>query len=245
MAADHLGHLREALGADHALEVAHEHRVRVRARDAADDVVGGAHVRDPVAQRLVERVLQRLRAALDRNDRRAEQVHAVDVRRLPADVFAAHVDDALEAEQGGGGGAGDAVLAGAGLGDDARLAHPPGEQRLADAVVDLVGAGVVEVLALEVDAGAAGLARQALGEVQAAGPADVAVEVVVELALELGVVARRLVALGELVQGGHQRFGDVAAAVGAEPPAGVGDVGQRGRHELLARAPVGRTTPST
>jgi hypothetical protein len=43
------------------------------------------------------------------------------------------------------------VLAGAGLGDDARLAEPPREQHLADAVVDLVRAGVVEVLALEED----------------------------------------------------------------------------------------------
>jgi hypothetical protein len=43
------------------------------------------------------------------------------------------------------------VLAGAGLGDDARLAHALGEQRLAERVVDLVRAGVVEVLALEVE----------------------------------------------------------------------------------------------
>ena len=47
------------------------------------------------------------------------------------------------------GGGGDAVLAGAGLGDDALLAHAAGEQRLAEHVVDLVRAGVGEVLALE------------------------------------------------------------------------------------------------
>ena len=52
-------------------------------------------------------------------------------------------------EQGGRGGGGHAVLAGAGLGDEAGLAHPLGEQRLAEHVVDLVRAGVVEVLALE------------------------------------------------------------------------------------------------
>jgi hypothetical protein len=50
------------------------------------------------------------------------------------------------------GGAGHAVLAGAGLGDDPRLAHVLGEQRLADGVVHLVRAGVVQVLALEEDA---------------------------------------------------------------------------------------------
>ncbi len=48
----------------------------------------------------------------------------------------------------------DAVLAGAGLGDDARLAHAPSEQHLPDRVVDLVRAGVIQVFALEIDAGA-------------------------------------------------------------------------------------------
>ena len=65
------------------------------------------------------------------------------------DVDGAHVHLALEAHQRRRGGRGDAVLAGAGLGDEPRLAHPLGEQRLAEHVVDLVRAGVVEVLALE------------------------------------------------------------------------------------------------
>ena len=40
---------------------------------------------------------------------------------LAADVLLAHVDDALQAEHGAGGGGGHAVLAGAGLGDHARF----------------------------------------------------------------------------------------------------------------------------
>jgi hypothetical protein len=44
------------------------------------------------------------------------------------------------------------VLAGAGLGDHALLAESLRQQRLTDDVVDLVRAGVVEVLALEEDA---------------------------------------------------------------------------------------------
>ena len=102
----------------------------------------------------------------------------------------------MQAEQGRRRGGGDAVLAGPGLGDDARLAHAPRQQRLADAVVDLVGAGVVEVLALEEDARPAGFAGQPLGEVQGRGPADVIAEIVVEEALELGIVAGLLVVFG-------------------------------------------------
>jgi hypothetical protein len=43
------------------------------------------------------------------------------------------------------------VLAGAGLGHDAPRAQALGQQRLADGVVDLVRAGVRQVLALEPD----------------------------------------------------------------------------------------------
>ena len=75
------------------------------------------------------------------------------------------------------------MLAGAGLRDDARLAHAAGEQDLAEAIVDLVRAGVVELVALEVDlcaAAPAGRGRhfaqmlgQPLGEIERARPAGV------------------------------------------------------------------------
>ena len=79
-----------------------------------------------------------------------------DVERLALHVLGAHVDVALEAEQRAGRRRRDAVLAGAGLGDDAPLAHARGEQRLAERVVDLVRAGVRQILALQEDPRAAG-----------------------------------------------------------------------------------------
>ena len=147
------------LVADHPLEVPDQRRVRRRAHARADDVVGRLDVRDPVADGRRHRLLERARARLDRLDARAEQAHSLDVRLLPAHVLGSHVHDALEVEQGAGGGRGHAVLAGAGLGDDPRLAHALGQQRLADRVVDLVGAGVVEVLALEPDRVPGGVAQ--------------------------------------------------------------------------------------
>ena len=105
------------------------------------------------------------------DDLRAEHFHAIDVERLALAIHRAHVDDALEAEHRGDGGGGDAVLAGAGFGDDARLAHAPGEQDLADGVVDLVRAGVEEVLALEIDLRAAEFAGEAFGKVERRGAA--------------------------------------------------------------------------
>ena len=102
-----------------------------------------------------------LAAGVDRPHVGAEQLHAEHVERLPRHVFGAHVDVALEPEQRADRGRGDAVLPGAGLGDDPPLAHALREQRLAERVVDLVRAGVREILALEEDARAAERHRSA------------------------------------------------------------------------------------
>ena len=91
-------------------------------------------------------------AARHRHHLGAHQPHPEDVELLPRDVVRAHVDARLEAEQRAGHGGGDAVLAGAGLGDQPGLAHAPREQRLRQHLVGLVRAAVEQVLALEVDA---------------------------------------------------------------------------------------------
>ena len=114
-----------------------------------EQVVGVGDVGDPVAHRLVDRVLERPAACIDLVHLGAEQSHADDVQRLAPHVLGAHVDAALQAEQRAGGRRRHAVLARAGLGDDARLAHALGQQRLPERVVDLVRARVGEILALE------------------------------------------------------------------------------------------------
>ena len=135
---------------------------------------------------------------------------------LAAHVLAAHVDGALQAEQCAGRGGGHTVLSGSGLGDDAGLAHAPGEQHLAEHVVDLVGTGVAEVLTLEQYGRPAALA-QTSGVIQGSGAAGVVGEEARELGLKGRVRARLLIGAGELVQRRDQRLGHVAAAVGAEP----------------------------
>src|SRR4051794_27581541 len=80
---------------------------------------------------------------------------ASPLERLRPGVALTHVADALHAEERSRRGRGDAMLAGAGLGDEPGLANAPGDERLAEHVVDLVRAGVVEVFPLEDDAGAA------------------------------------------------------------------------------------------
>src|SRR5206468_1756787 len=134
----------------------------------------------------------------------------------PAHVLGPHVDQAVEAQQGTRGRRRDAVLAGSRLCDHAALAHAPGEQRLSNRVVDLVGAGVCQVLAFQVDASSNPLTQPAR-EVQGRGPTDEVAKESVELIAERRVLARLRPGGAELVERRDEHLRDVAAAVGAEP----------------------------
>src|SRR5207247_566039 len=119
--------LAPRLPADDGVEVADHHGVRVRAQRRAEEIVRRPHVRDPVAQRLVDRVLQRAAPRVDGNDTRAEEPHAEDVERLALDVLGAHVHLALEPEERRGRRRRDPMLSRAGLGDHPALLHAPPE----------------------------------------------------------------------------------------------------------------------
>ena len=148
----------------------------------------------------------------------AEELHAPDVQSLALDVDRAHVDQAVEPEQRRGGRCGDAVLAGAGLGDDPPLAHPLGEQRLAEDVVDLVRAGVGEVLPLQEHPDA-----EALDEPAALGdrrrPAGVGSQEAVEASRNAGIRPRGAERRLELLAGRDERLGHEPAAELAEAAA--------------------------
>ena len=61
------------------------------------------------------------------------------------------------------------MLSGAGFGDEFFLAHVFCQQSLAHAVVELVGAGMIEIFAFKIDSGAAKAVRQTLGKVNRGG----------------------------------------------------------------------------
>ena len=158
-------HLLARLVADDRLEVAHHHRIGMRAGDRADAVERVGDVGDPVAQRLVHRVLERLRARLHRHAprRRASSCatrSASAARRRPSPcrrrirgrTCAHSVAVATPCMP--------APVSAITRGLPMRLR----QHDLAEHVVHLVRAGVVEVLALEVDFGAAagGLAQCAV-----------------------------------------------------------------------------------
>src|SRR6185437_52451 len=211
-----LENLRSRFRADHRLQVTHNTWIGSRPDHRADDVVAISHVRYPVANCFARGILQRLRPRRHRTHFRAHEPHPEDVQRLSPHVFLAHVDHALETEPGAHGCCRYPVLACTGLGDDPSLAHPPGEQRLSDGVVDFVGARVVEIFPLEVHGGSNQLG-EARRITQRGWTTDVGTEQIVQLGSEAGVRHGAIVLLLQLIERRDQRLGDISAAEHAKP----------------------------
>ncbi len=190
----------------------------MRPRHGADDVEGVFDVGDPVAHRFVQGIFQGARTRFDRNHLRTQQFHAIDVRCLTADILATHVDHAFHTITGRDGGRSHAMLSGTGLGDDPPFAHVPSQQRLPDAIIDLVCACVIQIFALEPDLGTAQLLGPPLGVIERAGTADEMLEFVGEFLLERRVLPTALKRSVQLVQRMPQGLGDEYAAVGTEVP---------------------------
>jgi len=111
------------------------------------------------------------------------------------------------------------------------FAHAPRQQDLADAVVDLVCAGVVQLFTLEVDLGAAAVFGQALGEVERAWATDIVALKVGQFLNEGRIFLRHLVFTSQIKDQRHQGLGHIAAAECTEQAVGVGAAAQveRGR----------------
>src|SRR5690606_14532312 len=113
------------------------------------------------------------------------------------------------------------------------------EQDLAEAVVDLVRAGVVEVLALEIDLGAAEMAGQTLGEIELRRTAGIEGRELLELRPELRVGLGLVPVPFQIEDQRHQRLGDEAAAEKPEHALLVGS-GAEGiwQNRLVHEGPV-------
>ena len=109
------------------------------------------------------------------------------------------------------------MLAGACFRDDAFFAHASREQSLSESVIDLVRAGVKEVLALQVDACATKLLSQSARKKQRCRASRKLVQQLVQLQMERGIAFRFFILELQFLERRHERFGDVPPAVGTEP----------------------------
>ena len=201
---------------DNRLKITDNGRERMRSHNRTEAIVGIADTSSPLAHRFADGVLQGCRACGNRYNLRTEQTHFVDVERLTFGILLAHKYNALHSHQGCRGSRRNSVLTRACLGDKPCLAHLFGEQRLSENVVDLVRAGVVEVLALQVYFRAAEVVCHLLRKVQTRRSAGILIKELRKLPVELRVVFIVIVGFFKLDHRVHQRFGDILSAVNAE-----------------------------
>lgn len=227
--------LLSAFGADDALEVADHHREGVRPDHRADDVMGVFDARHPIAHGFVDGVAERARTAFDGTDFGSHQPHAKHVGLLTADIFGPHIDDAGQAKVGARRRRRDTVLPGSGLRDDACLFHTQGQQRLAERIVDLVRAGVIQVLALEPNLCAAELLAQPFGVVERGWSTDETLQQFVQFCVKVGIGFGLGVLRGEFLERPGECFRDESAAKHAESTACIRDLLDRRFRRRVAR----------
>ncbi|MNW52151.1 hypothetical protein D3C74_296600 [compost metagenome] len=80
------------------------------------------------------------------------------------------------------------MLARAGLCDDFLLPHPLSQDPLPDRIVDLVSAGMVQILAFQVNFGPAQVLRQAFCIIQRGLPPGILLQQISNLRLKLGII---------------------------------------------------------
>src|SRR5258708_29767708 len=94
------------------------------------------------------------------------------VRRLAPDIFFPHIDVARQAKESGRGRRSDTVLSCASFRDDALFAEALGQENLAESIIDLMGAGMAEVFAFQINSAPAERFAQTLGVHQRRGTPD-------------------------------------------------------------------------
>jgi len=215
-----LEHLLARLASNDRLKLTHHPGIGRGSNDRTDDVVAVIHRRHPITNRFTRCVLQRPRSARHWNDGRSHESHAEHVQLLAPHVFFTHVDHALQTESGADRRRRDTVLARSSLGNDSALPHSQCEERLADRIVDLVRAGVVQVLALQEHTGPDQVGQPGR-TAQRRWTTDICMKQIVELSDEGCVRHSRCEGCFELVERRNERLRDIAPAIGAESIRGV------------------------
>ena len=204
-------HLFAGLAPDDRLEAAHYHWVGMGPHCGAQNIEGAAFVLNPVLNGGVDCFLQGALPGGNAYHPGSHHFHAEHVQRLTAGVFLTHVHHALHAQQRGNGGGGHPMLAGPGFGDNARFAHAFCQQGLPEGVVHLVGAQMVQVLALEVNLRSSNLIGQVPAVKHGSFAAGIVLQQVVEFGYEHGVLAELVERLCQIVQNGQGRVRHILA----------------------------------
>ena len=170
------------------------------------------HSAGPFAHSLIDRVFEHLRSALHRMHLRAQQLHAVNIEPLPLTVQLPHKNFAFHTQKRRHCRSRNAVLSRAGFRDHTRLTHFFGQKHLSDAVVDLVGSGMVEIFSLEIDLCSSEVLCHLLRIIKAGRPARVLVQELCQLCVKSGIILIKVVLLLQPDQLVHQCLRNILTA---------------------------------
>ncbi len=190
----------------------------MRPHDGPQHIQAVFHSIGPFPHTGVHSIFQGPGAAGDRMHPGAQQFHAVHVQRLTDSVFLSHINLTFHVQQGGGGGSGHAVLPCAGLGNEAGLSHLFSQQGLAQHIVDLVRAGMVQILSLEIDSGPSQIPSHLLRIIQKRRSACVFVQQGLQFLLKFRVFLIMLITLLQMNQLIHQNLRHILSSVDAVTP---------------------------
>ncbi len=179
----------------------------------------------------IHRLLQRPPPLRGRHHSGPQNLHPPDIRPLLLDVHLAHVDLALHLHQTRRRRQSHAMLPRPRLGDQLRLPHLLRQQRLSQAVIDLVRPRVVQILPLEVNRRAAQFLREVSALVDGRRTADETPAQVGQLGEEGGVVFDLLIFAVDLLHDGDERRREEGAAEWLGAAAEVAVLGGEGHGE--------------
>ncbi len=198
--------------ADDTLKVAHHHGIRVRSHNRTYYIGGVVHTGGPVPHGFINRILQCACSCRDRMYLCTQQLHAVNIQRLPFGIFHAHKDFAFHVKQCRSGCSRNAVLARASLCNNACFSHFFCKQCLPKHVIDFMGARMVQILALKVNFRTAEVFCHFLCIIKQGRTVCIITEKVMQFFPELRVFFIIFVGVFQPVQLMHQRFRNILPA---------------------------------
>ena len=131
---------------------------------------------------------------------------------MPFNIRLAHEDHAFQAKARADCCRRHTVLAGAGLSNDPGFAHPHGKQDLAEAIIDFVRAGMIELITLQINLRATKMLGQAFSKIKRARAANIMGPEIIHLRRKSRVFLCRAIFLLQVQNERHKRFGDIASA---------------------------------
>ena len=188
------------------LEISYNRRKRMRPHDGSKHIVRVLHPAGPLTHGLVYGILQYHGATFYVMHLRSQQLHAVYIQLLALAVQLSHKNFTLHVQKSGNRRRCHPVLSGTGLGDHTGLSHLFGQKDLTEAVIDLVGTGVIQILSFQINFRSTQIGSHFLCFVEQRRPACIIFHQVVQFRHKLRIVFIMLIRLFQMNQLVHQGF---------------------------------------